>query len=104
MDVIKKENKLCYMMGDYNINILNYDVHAPTGEFVDTMSSYAFVPLINRPTRVTAASATLIDNIFTNNFGNLEILFKVSWWLIYLTIIPFSTLIVLTRLSKLQGL
>ena len=59
-------------MGDYNINILNYDVHAPTGEFVDTMSSYAFVPLINRPTRVTVTSATLIDNIFTNNFENLE--------------------------------
>ena len=36
------------------------------------MSSYAFVPLINRPTRVTATSATLIDNIFINNFENLE--------------------------------
>ena len=57
MDVIKKENKLCYMMGDYNINIWNYDVHAPTGEFVDTMSSYAYVPLINRPTRVTSKQA-----------------------------------------------
>ena len=27
-----------------------------------------FVPLINRPTRITAHSATLIDNIFTNHF------------------------------------
>ena len=36
------------------------------------MSSYAFVPLINRPTRVTATSAILIDNIFTNNFKNLD--------------------------------
>ena len=71
MDVIKKENELCCMVGDYNINILNYDLHSPTGEFVDAMSSYAFVPLINRPTRVTATSANLIDNIFTNNFENL---------------------------------
>ena len=62
--------------GDYNINILNYDVHSLTGEFVDTMSSYAFVPLINRPTRVTATSATVIDNIFTNNFENLENYFQ----------------------------
>ena len=50
MDVTKKGIKLCYMMRDHNINILNYDFHAPTGEFVDTMFSYAFVPLINRPT------------------------------------------------------
>ena len=50
MDVMKKGNKSCYMMRDHNINILNYDFHAPTGEFVDTMFSYAFVPLINRPT------------------------------------------------------
>ena len=28
--------------------------------------------LITRPTRVTATSATLIDNIFTNNFENFK--------------------------------
>ena len=33
------------------------------------MSSNSFLPLITRPTRVTANSATLIDNIFTNHFG-----------------------------------
>ena len=32
------------------------------------MSSKSFLPLITRPTRVTANSATLIDNIFTNHF------------------------------------
>ena len=32
------------------------------------MSSNSFLPLITRPTRVTANSATLIDNIFTNHF------------------------------------
>ena len=35
MDVIKRENKSCYMMGDYNINIMNYETHSLTGEFVD---------------------------------------------------------------------
>ena len=54
------------------INILNYDSHSLTGEFVDIMSSNAFVPLITRPTRVTATSATLIDNIFTDNFENFR--------------------------------
>ena len=31
------------------------------------MYAHAFVPLITKPTRITAHSATLIDNIFTNN-------------------------------------
>ena len=34
------------------------------------MSSNTFLPLITRPTRVPANSATLIDNIFTNHFDS----------------------------------
>ena len=55
-------------MGDYNINLLNSDSHHPTGEFLDILYSNMLFPLITRTTRVTANSATLIDNIFTNNF------------------------------------
>ena len=55
-------------MGDYNINLLNSDSHHPTGEFLDILYSDMLFPLITRPTRVTANSATLIDNVFTNNF------------------------------------
>ena len=36
--------------------------------FFYLMSSNSFLPLITRPTRVTANSAKLIDNIFTNHF------------------------------------
>ena len=68
---IKAENKLCYLMGDYNINLLNYESHDQTATFIDMLYSYAFVPLINRPTRVTSSSATLIDDIFTNNHNAL---------------------------------
>ena len=35
------------------------------------MYSHSFVPLINRPTRITKQSVTLIDNIFTNNYLKL---------------------------------
>ena len=59
-------------MGDYNIDILNYDSHSATAEFVDMLYSHAFLPLINRPTRITQNSATIIDNIFTNNIGESE--------------------------------
>ena len=40
-------------MGDYNVNLMNYDVHAATAEFTDMMYANSFVPLINRPTRIT---------------------------------------------------
>ena len=63
----KNENKLIYIMGDFNINLLNEDVHAPTNEFIDMMTSYSLYPSITKPTRITTRSATLIDNIFTNS-------------------------------------
>ena len=72
MDILKKENKYCYLKGDFNINILTIiNNHDLTAQFVDIVTSNAFLPLITRPTRITATSATLIDNIFTNNFDNI---------------------------------
>ena len=61
-------------MGDFNINLLNSNIHNPTCEFVDTLYKYNFFPLINKPTRVTKVSATLIHNIFTNNIKHKGIL------------------------------
>ena len=55
-------------MGDFNINLLNSDSYHPTGKFLEIMYSNMLFPLITRPTRVTASSVTLIDNIFTNNY------------------------------------
>ena len=71
LDCIKQEKKLLYLTGDYNINLLNYDTHKDTKEFLDLMFSNSFIPLIDKPTRVKTTAikktATLIDNIFTNN-------------------------------------
>lgn len=67
---VSRENKVCYLMGDYNLNLLNYENHQFTSEFLDIMYSCMFVPLISRPTRITSNTATLIDNIFSNNLEN----------------------------------
>ena len=67
MDQIKSENKLCYLMDDYNFNLLKCEKHDLNGQFFDVITSNGFLPIITCPTRVTATSATLIDNIFTNN-------------------------------------
>ena len=73
---LKTERKVCYLLGDFNINLLNYETHAQIGSFFDMLSSNGFLPLITRPTRVTATSATLIDNIFTNNLIDISSSFQ----------------------------
>ena len=55
-------------MCDFNIDLLQIDNDTDTGNFFDILSAQGFRPLILQPTRVTSHSATLIDNIFTNDF------------------------------------
>ena len=50
----------CYIMGDHNINLLNYNTHIHTSDLVDLMYSSAYLPLINRPTRVTEIRLPLL--------------------------------------------
>ena len=56
---ISKDNKQCYVMGDFNLDLLQYNHHTPTQEFIDILFSHAFIPLISNPTRLTSYSATL---------------------------------------------
>ncbi len=41
-------------------------MHSPTQDFLNTLYSNYFYPIIHKPTRVTDRSATLIDNILSN--------------------------------------
>ena len=63
---IKTENKKCFLLGDYNINLFNAEKHHPTSGFLENMFSYEYIPLINKPTRDSGHSASLIDNIYCN--------------------------------------
>ena len=65
-DITSNENKHLILLGDFNINLLNFKKDNDTGSFIDTMTSNSLQPLILRPTRITTKSNTLIDNIFTN--------------------------------------
>ena len=68
LDKISRENKICLLMEDFNVNLMNYQHHQLTGQFLDGMYSNMFFPLITRSSRITSHTATLIDNIFVNNF------------------------------------
>ena len=55
-----------FLLGDFNINLLNYDIHPPANEFPRlTFISLHFSHIL-QPCRVTSNSKTLIDNIFSN--------------------------------------
>ena len=67
LSTVDLSKKACYIMGDFNINLLKVDSHNLSKEFIDIMFSHSYFPLVNKPTRVTDTSATLIDNIFSNS-------------------------------------
>ena len=65
-NISNKEQKYVFLPGDFNVNLLNYNEHNETNEFLDSLSSNSFIPLVLLPTRITSNSNTLIDNIFSN--------------------------------------
>ena len=70
MSKTNKTHKHIYIAGDLNINLLDHTSNRKVKSFVDTILQNNLIPTINKPTRVTKHSSTLIDNIITNNFHN----------------------------------
>ena len=53
-------------MGDFNIDLLQYDINPISNDFINTMTAHSFLPCILYPIRVTDHSETVIGNIFSN--------------------------------------
>ena len=66
LENISKEQKSVFLLGDFNVNLLNYNEHNQTNEFLDSVASNSFIPLILQPIKITSHSNTLIDDIFSN--------------------------------------
>lgn len=69
LERVTRDNKVCHIMGDFNLDLLNTDSHSVTNECINTSFSHMLYPLISKPTRITSYSTTLIDEIFTNNIS-----------------------------------
>ena len=69
LEKISLENKEGYVIGDFNINLMNYETDNSTFHFRDNIFSNSFFPYINIPTRRTSQSKTLIDNILHNGIN-----------------------------------
>ena len=57
----KSKNKKSYLVGDFNLNLLDHRANTKVKDYLN-------LTFINKPTRVTKANATLIDHILTNDF------------------------------------
>ena len=69
-DKLSKESKQVFLLGDFKINLLNYNDHQPTNKYLDSLSSNSFIPYILQSTRITSHSETLIDYIFSNTISH----------------------------------
>ena len=63
--ILKKANEII-ICADFNVNFMNFDIHAPTNDLLNLFISSGFIPMITLPSRITDRSASLIDNIFSN--------------------------------------
>lgn len=70
--------KLGILAGDFNLDLIKFESHEQTAEFLNNILSYSYYPTIRYPTRITDNSATLIDNIFLKASAN-----KVSSAIVY---------------------
>ena len=89
---INRENKKCYLLGDFNIDAIKLGNNTVADKFNNQLLSSSFYPLITKPTRITERSATLIDIIYHMGsvsfvlsgdqicYSPLIIYYLKSWW------------------------
>ena len=54
LENICKEQKFIFLLGDFYVNLLNYNEHNQSNEFLDSLASNSFIPLVLQPTRIRA--------------------------------------------------
>ena len=63
-------NNDVFIIGDFNINILNHNLNTNIKYVIDAIFSLGLHPLINKSTRISDHTHSLIDNIYCNKKKN----------------------------------
>jgi hypothetical protein len=50
LDKIHRQNKQCFILSDFNLDLLKYETHTGTDEFINNLGTYFFQPHILQPT------------------------------------------------------
>lgn len=61
-----------YLAGDFNIDLRQYPAGDAACLFMNSIIANTCVPLVSLPIRVTSKSATLIDNMLSNDVRSLH--------------------------------
>ena len=75
LENISKEQKYIFLLRYFNVNLLNYNEYNPTNEFLDSLASNSFIPLVLQPIRITSHSSSL-SNIAILEVINLRFIRK----------------------------
>ena len=70
---MKNSNKAIYILDDKNLNLIDYEANIKVKNYLNLLFQKHFIPVINKPTRVSRNNATIIDHINTNHFLNNDI-------------------------------
>ena len=69
LEKLNREDKFCFLMGDFNINLMKINSESDSSQFYNTIwFIFLYATCSSTYTRVTDKSKTLIDNIFFNSF------------------------------------
>ena len=72
LEKVSKEQKQIFLLGDFNINLLNYNIHQPTNDFLDSLASNSIIPYILQPTRQDLTNnVDLSIEFFLNNMNSI---------------------------------
>ena len=69
-DILHFNDKAIYIAGDTNLNLIDYETKVKVKNYLNLLFQKNFIPVINKPTRVSRNNATIICYINTNNFLN----------------------------------
>ena len=97
IEKIHHENNYYVILRDFNLDLLKFETHSGTNDFLNILVSSYFHPQILQPTRITDHSATLIDNIFFNSLEH----FTISGNLIYDLTDHLPNFLVVSKFSSL---
>ena len=64
LEKIAKEQKTVFLLSDFDVDLLKYELHKATNEFLDSLSSNMVLPYIIQPTRITFRSTLLLIIFF----------------------------------------
>ena len=67
IELLNSNSATYYITGDINIDLFKINHDVKISHYLNTHTSFDCSQIIAHPTRITAASSTLLDHIYTNN-------------------------------------